>query len=182
MASVRALTDSAVLPLVSVSFACLTRALSCFLVGFSTGATGVFSSAPRALSSALSAWSTSSCVAFSSLKMARALARAFSSASRSLGVVTGLEVAGSNLGINLFDRGSEIILRHRIEDGRTVELELCHAAVGINVASAGVNHLDGHVATARGAKAHLFPVATVGEHAAVVVEGERTIDAAVPIS
>ena len=77
MASVRALTDSAVFPLVSVSFACLTRALSCFLVGFSTGVTGVFSSALRALSSALSAWSTSSCVAFSSLKMARALAKAF---------------------------------------------------------------------------------------------------------
>ena len=37
-----------------------------------------------------------------------------------------------------------------------------------------MNHLDGHVATARGAKAHLFPVATVGEHAAIVVEGERT--------
>ena len=37
-----------------------------------------------------------------------------------------------------------------------------------------MEHLDGHVATARGTKAHLLPVATVGEHAAVVVEGKRT--------
>ena len=80
MASVRALTDSSVLPLVSVSFACLTRALSCFLVGFSTGTTGSLLERAAGAPSALSAWSTSSCVASSSLKMARALARAFSSA------------------------------------------------------------------------------------------------------
>ena len=80
MASVRALTDSAVLPLVSVSFACLTRAFELLLSrildrghrGLLERAAGALERPERLVDLALRGVLVA--------QMARALARAFSSA------------------------------------------------------------------------------------------------------